>query len=167
MKSSDGDPRCSRSNARDGDDSLDLVLGYARQSYDLQFARHDAYRARSGTLLAFAAVLVTLSAGTAPAGPPGKTHIAGTGAVLVAAVVFMMASSGPGLRLIPPVRWFTATDVTDPAATTKERLLRSLTVALESNQRTLRRLSTLLSVGLLWLLLGTILIGVRFTLLLR
>lgn len=154
-------------DSADDGDSLDLILTYARQSYDLQFARHDAYRARSGTLLAFAAVLVALSAGSVTAAPPGKAHVAGTGAVLVAAVVFMVASSGSGLQLVPSARWVMATDVADPAATTKRRLLRSLTVAIESNQRALRRLSTLLSVGLLWLLVGTILIGVRLTLLLR
>jgi len=62
----------------DGKDSLDLVLDYARQSYGQQFAAQDAYRTRAGSLLAFAAVLVALSAGAVPRGGGRVAQAAGT-----------------------------------------------------------------------------------------
>jgi len=152
----------------DGDqgDSLDLILDYARQSYQEQLARVESYRARAGALLAFAAVLVTFSTATASTNGRAPTQAAGTLCVVLAAVLFLLASSARGSRLIPSVRWLTTAEVGDAAAATKARLLRSLLVALESNQRPLRRLGILLYAGLLWLLLGTVVLGARLTLLL-
>lgn len=119
--------------ASGGTDSLDLVLGYARQSYLQQSTSLDAYRTRAGRLLAFAAVLVTLSAGTTPAPHLSLAQAAGT--------VFV--------------------DLDAPRHATQERLLRSTLDVLGSNQRLLTRVRTVLSVGLVCLLAGTIIIGLR------
>ena len=147
-------------------DSLDLILSYARQSYDRQIARLETYRTRAGSLLAFAAVLVALSAGAAPEVGRDLAQAVGTVAVLIAAVLFLAASSARGLREVPSVRSLSALDIADPPATTKAGLLRNTLVALRFNRRLLTRVGAVLSVGLAWLLVGTILIGVRVTLLL-
>ena len=54
-------PQSSSIDTAGAEGSVGLVLGYARATYDQQFSRLDAYRARSGGLLAFAAALVALS----------------------------------------------------------------------------------------------------------
>jgi hypothetical protein len=151
----------------DGDgDSLDLILGYSRQSYDQQFSRLETYRTRAGSLLAFAAVLVALSAGAAPRAGRDLAQAVGTVAVLIAAVLFLVASSARGLREVPSVRALSELDIADPPTDTKAGLLRNTLVALRFNRRLLTRVGAVLSVGLAWLLVGTILIGVRVTLLL-
>ncbi len=88
----------------DDQGSVGLILGYARAAYDQQFSRLDAFRARSGGLLAFAAALVALSSSVAPSRAPGLTDALGTGFVLAAAVLFLVASSGYRLRATPSAR---------------------------------------------------------------
>jgi hypothetical protein len=163
-QSHDGPPENLKGAA--DDDSLDLVLDRARRGYEQQIATFESHRARAGTLLAYAAVLVTFSAATSPTTGHAPTQAAGTACVLLAAGLFLVASSGSGLRLVPTIRWLKTAEVRDPAVTTKERLLRNVLATLESNQRPVARLEAILSIGLLWLLLGTIIIGVRFALLL-
>jgi hypothetical protein len=162
------DPSKPRENddAATATDSLDLILDTARRGYEQQIAAFESHRARAGTLLAFAAVLVTFSAATSPSTGHAPTHAAGTACVLLAAVLFLVASSGSGLRLVPTIRWLKTAEVGDGAVTTKERLLRSILAALEANRRPLARLEAFISIGLLWLLLGTTVSGVRFALLL-
>ena len=82
----------------------------------------EAYRARAGSLLAFAA-----------------------------------------LRAAPSPRTLARSDVTAPVRETYERLLRGTLDVLDFNQRILSRRRALSSVGLLCLVAGTILIGVRVT----
>lgn len=149
-----------------GSDSLDLVLDYARRSYEQQFTRLDAYRARSGNLLAFAAVLVTFSTGATPGDSTSVAQAAGTLLVSVAAVLFLIVSLGKGLRVAPSVPSLARSDMSDSPEVIKSRLLRNTLGVLGPNERAVERLGGLLSVGLLCLLAGTIVIGARVTLLL-
>ena len=155
-----------RRDAAGRSDSLDLILGYARQSYDQQLARLETYRSRAGSLLAFAAVLVTLSAGTAPGAGRSVAQAAGTLLVSMAAVLFLAVSLGEGLRVAPSVLSLARSDLADPPHVIKSRLLRNTLDVLGPNQRTVARLGAVPSIGLLCLVAGTIVIGVRVTLLL-
>jgi hypothetical protein len=156
------------SHGENGDrgDSLEFVLDTARRAYEQQVATFERHRARAGALLAFAAVLVTVSGAARPIEGYALLQASGTFCVLLAAVVFLTASSWPGLRLVPTVRWFRTAEVEKTQSASEARLLRSLLFALETNQRPLQRISTLLSIGLFWLLAGTSIIGARLTLLL-
>jgi len=147
-------------------DSLDLILAYARQSYDQQFASLDAYRARAGSLLAFAAVLVTLAAGDLTTGHDSTALAAGTLFVLQAAVLFLIASAGRSLQVAPSTRTLASAELRAERRLTEERVLRSTLDVLDSNHRVLSRARALLSVGLLSLLVGTVIIGLRLALLL-
>jgi len=124
----------------DGKDSLDLVLDYARQSYGQQFAAQDAYRTRAGSLLAFAAVLVALSAGAVPRGGGRVAQAAGTVFVVLAAILFLVGSLGESLQIAPSTRTLIQSDMEAPRRLTQERLLRSTLDVLGSNQRVLTRL---------------------------
>ena len=152
--------------ASGGTDSLDLVLGYARQSYLQQSTSLDAYRTRAGSLLAFAAVLVTLSAATTPAPHLSLAQAAGTVFVVLSAILFLVASVGESLRVAPSTRTLAQSDLDAPRHATQERLLRSTLDVLGANQRVLTRVRTVLSVGLVCLLAGTIIIGLRVAMLL-
>ncbi len=156
------------SHGGDGDhgDSLEFVLDTARRAHEQQVATFERHRVRAGTLLAFAAVLVTVSGAASPIEGYALLQASGTFCVLLAAVAFLTASSWPGLRLVPTVRWFRTAEVETTRSASEARLLRSLLFALETNQRPLQRISILLSIGLLWLLAGTSIIGARLTLLL-
>jgi len=154
-------PRGEHGSARAG--SLQTILGYARQNYAQQFVTLEAYRARAGSLLAFAAVLVAISAGSAQRDAPSLSQAGGTVLVLASAVLFLIVSLGEGLRAAPSPRTLARSDVTAPVRETHERLLRGTLDVLGFNQRILSRLRTLLSVGLLCLATGTILIGARVT----
>ena len=143
--------------------SLQTILTFARQNYAQQFVTLEAYRARAGSLLAFAAVLVAISAGSAPRDAPSLSQAGGTVLVLASAVLFLIVSLGEGLRAAPSPRTLARSDVTAPVRETHERLLRGTLDVLGFNQRILSRLRTLLSVGLLCLATGTILIGARVT----
>jgi len=143
--------------------SLQTILSYARQNYAQQFVTLEAYRARAGSLLAFAAVLVAISAGSAQRGAPSLSQAGGTVLVLAAAVLFLLVSLGEGLRYAPSRRTLARSDVTAPVHETHERLLRGTLDVLDFNQRILGRLRALLFVGLLCLVAGTILIGARVT----
>ncbi len=144
-------------------DSLQIILGYARQSYLQQFATLDAYRARAASLLAFAAVLVAISAGTAQTDARSLLQASGTIFVLASAVIFLMVSLGQGFEATPSTRTLARSDLAAPVQATQEQLLRGTLDVLRSNQRILTRLSGLLSAGLLGLVAGTIIIGVRVT----
>jgi len=143
--------------------SAALVLGYARAIYDEQFNRLDAYRARSGGLLAFAAALVALSSGVAPSRVPGPARTVGIAFVLAAAVLFLVASSGYRLRAAPSPRSLAHTDLEAPPGSTARQLLRSTLFAVEANGRALRRLEFVFAVGLVCLLAGTVVIGLYMT----
>ena len=143
--------------------SLQTILSYARQNYAQQFVTLEAYRARAGSLLAFAAVLVAISAGSASRDAPSLFQAGGTVLVLASAVLFLIVSLGEGLRAAPSRRTLARSDVTAPMHETHERLLRGTLDILGFNRRILGRLRTLLSVGLLCLVAGTILIGARVT----
>lgn len=147
-------------------DSLDVILEYARQAYGHQHARLESYRTWSGTLLAFATILVTVSGGASPRAGWAILQALGTLFVLLAALLFLAVASWPGLRLVPSIRWLSTAELSEPVSVTRGRLLRSLIVAMETNERLLRRITIVLSTGLLWLLLGTFIIGARLTLLL-
>ena len=154
-------PHCEHGNAPPG--SLQTILSYARQNYAQQFVTLEAYRARAGSLMAFAAVLVAISAGSAQRGAPSLSQAGGTVLVLASAVLFLIVSLGEGLRYAPSRRTLARSDVTAPMHETHERLLRGTLDILGFNRRILGRLRTLLSVGLLCLATGTILIGARVT----
>ena len=143
--------------------SVDLVLGYARATYDEQFSRLDAYRARSGGLLAFAAALVALSSSVAPNRVPGPARAVGIAFVLAAAVLFLVASSAYRLRAAPSPRLLARTDLEAPHSSTARQLLRSTLFAVEANGRALRRLELVFAVGLVCLLAGTIVLGLYMT----
>ncbi len=143
--------------------SVDLVLGYARATYDEQFSRLDAYRARSGGLLAFAAALVALSSSVAPNRVPGPARAVGIAFVLAAAVLFLVASSAYRLRAAPSPRSLARTDLEAPHASTARQLLRTTFVAVEANRRALRRLEFVFAIGLVCLLAGTIVLGLYMT----
>lgn len=143
--------------------SLQTILGYARQNYAQQFVTIEAYRARAGSLLAFAAVLVAISAGSAQRDSPSLSQAGGTVLVLASAVLFLIVSLGEGLRFAPSRRTLARSDVTAPVRQTHERLLRGTLDVLGLNQRIISRLRALLSAGLLCLVAGTILIGARVT----
>ena len=123
--------------------SLQSILNYARQNYAQQFVTLEAHRARAGSLLAFAAVLVAISAGSAQRDAPSLFQAGGTVLVLASAVLFLIVSLGEGLRY--------------------ERLLRDTLDVLGFNQRILGRRRAMSSVGLLCLATGTMLIGARVT----
>lgn len=150
----------------DSRSSLEIVLEYARYSYDQQFASLDAYRARAGSLLAFAAVLVALSAGTGPPGTAAVTKGLGTMFVVASAVLFLVASAAERLQVAPSTHALDEFELDASRRTTQERLLRSTLDVLGANRRVLTRVRTVLSIGLLCLLMGTIIIGMRMTLLL-
>ncbi len=155
-------PRREHGNAPAG--SLQTILSYARQNYAQQFVTLEAYRARAGSLLAFAAVLVAISSGSASSDAPSLSQAGGTVLVLASAVLFLIVSLGEGLRAAPSPRTLARSDVTAPVHETHERLLlRGTLDVLDFNRRILGRLRTLLSVGLLCLVAGTILIGARVT----
>lgn len=147
-------------------DSLQLILSYARESYLQQFATLDTYRARAGSLLAFAAVLVTLSAAAAPRVDRSLAQAGGTGFVMLSAILLLLVSLGKGLQAAPSRRTLARSDLAAPAHTTEQRLLRDTPDVVGSNQRILTRLGTVLSIGLLCLVVGTIIIGVRVAVLL-
>ena len=130
-----------------GEGSVGLVLGYARATYDEQFSRLDAYRARSGGLLAFAAALVALSSSVAPSRVPGPARAVGIAFVLAAAVLFLVASSAYRLRAAPSPRLLARTDLEAPHSSTARQLLRSTFVAVEANGRALRRLEFVFAVA--------------------
>lgn len=141
--------------------SLDLVLSYARQSYAQQVVALETYRSRAGSLLAFAAVLVTLASGTGPAVTRSLAQAIGTVCVLVSAVLFLVVSSAKGFREIPSMSSLETWDIDAPPEQSKVRVLRHTLVAIRSNRRALGLVGAVLSIGLVWLLAGTILIGVR------
>ncbi len=143
--------------------SVGLVLGYARATYDEQFSRLDAYRARSGGLLAFAAALVALSSSVAPNRGPGPARTIGIAFVLAAAVLFLVASSAYRLRAAPSPRSLARTDLEAPHGSTARQLLHTTLVAVEANGRALRRLEFVFAVGLVCLLAGTVVIGLYMT----
>lgn len=144
-------------------DSLQIILSYARESYLQQFATLDAYRARAASLLAFAAVLVAISAGTAPRVARSLLLAGGTIFVLASAVLFLIVSLAQRFEAAPSARTLARSDIAAPAQATQEQLLRGTLDVLRSNQRILTRLSGLLSAGLLGLVAGTVIIGVRVT----
>ena len=146
--------------------SLDLILTYARQSYDQQVATLEMHRSRAGSLLAFAAVLVTLASGTGPAVTRSLAQAIGTVCVLVSAVLFLVVSSAKGFREIPSMSSLETWDIDASPEQSKVRLLRHTLAAIRSNRRALGLVGAVLSIGLAWLLAGTILIGVRLALLL-
>ena len=74
------EPNGERGNEPSG--SLQTILSYARQNYAKQFVTLEAYRARAGSLLAFAAVLVAISAGSASRDAPSLFQAGGTVLVL-------------------------------------------------------------------------------------
>jgi hypothetical protein len=148
---------------REPADSLQIILGYARENYLQQFTTLDAYRARAASLLAFAAVLVALSAGAAPRDARSLLQAGGTIFVLASAVLFLIVSLGEGLRVAPSRRTLERSDLSAPVQATQERLLRGTLDVLGVNKRILTRLRTLLSVGLLCLVTGTIIIGAHVT----
>ena len=143
--------------------SLQTILNYARQNYAQQFVTLEAHRARAGSLLAFAAVLVAISAGSAQRDAPSLFQAGGTVLVLASAVLFLIVSLGESLRYVPSRRTLARSDVTAPVRETHERLLRGTLDVLDFNQRILSRRRALSSVGLLCLVAGTILIGARVT----
>ena len=147
-------------------DSLDIILESAARSYEHQFRFLESYRARAGNLLAFAAVLVTLSAGTTPVRERSLTQATGTVFVLLAAVLFLVASVGESLQVTPPPHRFAQMGPDSPPEVTKQRLLRGMLEALVSNDRTLVRVRAVLSIGLVCLVLGTVIIGLRVAVLL-
>ncbi len=134
--------------------SLQTILSYARQNYARQFVTLEAYRARAGSLLAFAAVLVAVSAGSAQRGAPSLSQAGGTVLVLASSVLFLIVSLGEGLRYAPSRRTLARSDVTAPVRETHERLLRGTLDVLDFNRRILGRLRALLFVGLLCLVAG-------------
>ncbi len=149
-----------------GRDSLDLILSYARRSYDQQVGTLETYRSRAGSLLAFAAVLVTLTSGAGPDLTRSLAQAIGTVCVLVSAVLFLVVSSAKGFREIPSMGSLETWDIDAPLEQSKITLLRHTLVAIRSNRRALGLVGAVLSIGLAWLLAGTILIGVRLALLL-
>lgn len=146
--------------------SLDLILSYARQSYDQQVATLEVYRSRAGSLLAFAAVLVTLTSRTGPDLTRSLAQATGTVCVLVSAVLFLVVSSAKGFREVPSTHSLEIWDIDASPEQSKVRLLRHTLVAIRSNSHALSLVGAVLAIGLAWLLAGTILIGVRLTLLL-
>jgi len=153
----------SRGHGKEPVGSLQTILTYARQNYAQQFVTIEAYRARAGSLLAFAAVLVAISAGSASRGAPSLLQAGGTVLVLASAVLFLIVSLGEGLRYAPSRRTLAQSDVTAPVRETHERLLRDTLDVLGFNQRILGRRRAMSSVGLLCLAMGTMLIGARVT----
>lgn len=143
--------------------SLQTILSYARQNYAQQFVTLEAYRARAGSLLAFAAVLVAISAGSASRDAPSLPQASGTVLVLASAVLFLIVSLGEGLRAAPSPRTLAQSDVTAPVQETHERLLRGTLDVLGFNQRILSRRRAMSSIGLLCIVAGTVLIGARVT----
>ena len=146
-------------------DSLDLILSHARQTYQHQVVTLEAYRARAVSLLAVAAVLVTF-AGAGPYASPSVTHAVGTVCVLVSAVFFLLVSSARGFRAVPSLKSLTGWPIGEPVRDSKMRLLRHTLVGANSNRRELQLFGSLLTAGLVCLLVGTILIGARLALLL-
>jgi len=150
---------------RSATDSLDFVLSHARQSYQQQVGTLEAYRARPVSLLAVAALLVTFT-GAGPYASPSVTHAVGTICVLVSAVFFLLVSSARGFRAVPSLKSLTRWPIGEPISESKTRLLRHTLVGANSNRRELQLFGSLLTAGLVCLLVGTILIGARLALLL-
>ena len=119
--------------------SLQSILNYARQNYAQQFVTLEAHRARAGSLLAFAAVLVAISAGSAQRDAPSLFQAGGTVLVLASAVLFLIVSLGESLRYVPSRRTLARSDVTAPVRETHERLLRGTLDVLDFNHRILSR----------------------------
>ena len=86
--------------------------------------------------------------------------------MVLAAILFLVGSLGESLQIASSTRTLAQSDMEAPRRLTQERLLRSTLDVLGSNQRVLTRLRKVLSVGLLCLLLGTVIIGLRVALLL-
>lgn len=166
MDSNGVGPQASRSGATTPDDSLDIILDFAWRNYERQFRSLDSYRARAGSLLAFAAVLVTLSASPTSSADRNLTQAGGTLLVVVAAVLFLAASVSGSLQVTPPPRTLRRLGPTSPQYVTKQQILRGTLEALAANQRALVRVRSTLSIGLVCLLVGTVIIGLRVAVLL-
>ncbi len=106
---------------------------------------------------------MTFSGGIAPRDARSAWQAGGTVFVLASAVLFLIVSLGEGLRVTPSRRTLERSNLAAPVQATQERLLRGTLDILGFNKRILARLRTLLSVGLLCLVAGTIIIGARVT----
>lgn len=113
--------------------------------------------------MAFAAVLVAVSAGAAQRQASSLTQVGGTTLDLVSAVLLLSVSLGEGLRVAPSHRTLARSSVTTPVRDTHDRLLRGTLDVPSVDQGILLRLRAVLSVGLLCLVAGTVLIRANVT----
>jgi hypothetical protein len=141
-----------------------LIYEIARGRQCDQLAQREAYRTRSGSLLAFAGILATLSIATTSV--HGHSLLVGAGvlALIIAAALFFAVIVWFNLKATPRLRPLFEDYAGKHEDHTRFHITGNLIDAVEDNEATLQTTDFIHTLAVLMLFLGTVLVGIRVVL---